>query len=104
MAQARCLTQIVRRSQTDRRHWIFKTLVLSAVYNQIEYQVRNRLPFMRFLGLELEDRVPDAKTVWFYRKALAGMVEALLKPFDGYLTRQGYIRAAVRFLTHPTFQ
>ena len=76
---------------------MFKTLVLSALYNlsddQIEYQVRDRLSFMRFLGLGLEDRVPDAKTVWLYREALtqAGMVEALFKQFDGYLARQGYI-------------
>jgi hypothetical protein len=46
---------------------MFKTLVLSALYNlsddQIEYQVRDRLSFMRFLGLGLGDRVPDAKTV-----------------------------------------
>ena len=60
---------------------MFKTLVLSALYNlsddQIEYQVRDRLSFIRFLGLGLEDRVPDAKTVWLYREALAqaGMVE-----------------------------
>ena len=76
---------------------MFKALVLSALYNlsddQIEYQVRDRLSFMRFLGLGLEDRVPDAKTVWLYREALAqaGMVEALFKQFDGYLARQGYI-------------
>jgi IS5 family transposase len=76
---------------------MFKTLVLSALYNlsddQIEYQVRDRLSFMRFLGLGLGDRVPDAKTVWLYREALAqaGMVEALFKQFDGYLARQGYI-------------
>ena len=54
---------------------MFKTLVLTALYNlsddQIEYQVRDRLSFMRFLGLGLGDRVPDAKTVWFYREALA---------------------------------
>ena len=53
---------------------MFKTLVLSALYNlsddQIEYQVRDRLSFMRFLGLGLGDRVPDAKTVWLYRDAL----------------------------------
>ena len=37
--------------------------------------------------------MPDAKTVWLYREALAqaGMVEALFKQFDGYLARQGYI-------------
>ena len=76
---------------------MFKTLVLSALYNlsddQIEYQVRDRLSFMRFLGLGLGDAVPDAKTVWLYREALAkaGMVEALFTQFDGYLARQGYI-------------
>ena len=76
---------------------MFKALVLSALYNlsddQIEYQIRDRLSFMRFLGLGLEDRVPDAKTVWLYREGLAqaGVVEALFKQFDGYLARQGYI-------------
>jgi len=76
---------------------MFKTLVLGALYNlsddQIEYQLRDRLSFMRFLGLGLEDRVPDAKTVWLYREGLAqaGMVEALFKQFEGYLARQGYI-------------
>ena len=65
---------------------MFKTLVLSALYNlsddQIEYQVRDRLSFMRFLGLGLEDRVPDAKTVWLYREGLAqaGLVEELFTP------------------------
>ncbi|WP_412506782.1 IS5 family transposase [Roseovarius sp. SYSU LYC5161] len=73
---------------------MFKTLVLGALYNlsddQIEYQIRDRLSFMRFLGLGLGDRVPDAKTVWLYREALAkaGRMDDL---FDGYLARQGYI-------------
>ena len=76
---------------------MFKTLILSALYNlsddQIEYQVRDRLSFMRFLGLGLGDRVPDAKTVWLYREALAqaGQVEALFRQFDGHLALQGYI-------------
>ena len=76
---------------------MFKTLVLSALYNlsddQIEYEVRDRLSFMRFLGLGLQDRVPDAKTIWLYREALAqaSMVEVLFKQFDGYLARQGYL-------------
>ena len=88
---------------------MFKTLVLSALYNlsddQIEYQVRDRLSFMRFLELGLGDRVPDAKTVWLCRDALAqaGEVEALFRQFDhcpagdaciaerGHLARQGYI-------------
>jgi IS5 family transposase len=89
---------------------MFKTLVLSAVYNlsddQIEYQIRDRLSFMRFLGLGLGDRVPplvvclanhcraaDAKTVGLYRDTLAqaGKVEALFRQFDGHLARQGCI-------------
>ena len=39
------------------------------------------------------DRVPDAKTVWQYRDALAqaGKVEELFNQFDGYLGRQGYV-------------
>ena len=75
---------------------MFKTLVLGALYNlsddQIEYQIRDRLSFMRFLGLGLGDRVPDAKTV-LYREALAkaGKMEDLFALFDGYLARQGYI-------------
>ncbi len=46
---------------------------------------------MRFLGLGLEDLVPDAKTVWLYCEGLAGVVNALFKQFDGYLARQGYV-------------
>jgi transposase, IS5 family len=36
----------------------------------IEYQIQDRFSFMRFLSLELEDRVPDSKTVWAFRDAL----------------------------------
>ncbi|MHA6327083.1 IS5 family transposase [Roseivivax sp. CAU 1753] len=88
---------------------MFKTLVLSALYNlsddQIEYQVRDRLSCMLFLGLGLEDRVPDAKTVWLYREALAqaGMVETLFKQFDGYLARQGYIARGGQILDASIF-
>src|SRR5438046_1184559 len=70
---------------------IFKALMLQALYNlsddQAEYQLRDRLSFMRFLGLELEDTVPDAKTLWLYREALgkAGAVEELFDLFDGLL-------------------
>ena len=46
---------------------------------------------MRFLGLGLEDRVPDARTVWLYREQLtqAGVIEALFETFDGHLKDQG---------------
>src|SRR3954465_1998365 len=81
-----------RKNAAGRKPWdeiiIFKTLVLQALYNlsddQVEYQIRDRLSFMRFLGLGLADRVPDATTVWLYREKLAqaGLVEAL---FDAHL-------------------
>src|SRR5215217_5758503 len=90
-----------RKSAAGRKPWdeivIFKTLVLQALYNlsddQIEYQIRDRLSFMRFLGLGLEDRVPDATTVWLYREKLAqaGLVEALFNAFDASLKSRGYL-------------
>jgi IS5 family transposase len=89
-----------RKSAAGRKPWdevlVFKALVLQALYNlsdeQTEYQIRDRLSFMRFLGLGLEDRVPDATTLWLYREALAkaGMVERLFATFDSHLRAQGY--------------
>src|SRR3982074_731849 len=84
-----------RKSLAGRKPWdevmIFKALVLQALYNlsddQAEHQLGDRLSFMRFLGLELEDTVPDAKSLWLYREALgkAGAVEELFDLFDGLL-------------------
>src|SRR3954468_10195498 len=84
-----------RKSAAGRKPWdaviIFKTLVLQALYNlsddQLEDQIRDRLSFMRFLGLGLADRVPDATTVWRYRETLAqaGLVAALFEAFNAHL-------------------
>ena len=76
---------------------IVKALVLQALYNlsddQVEDQIRDRLSFMRFLGLGLADRGPDATTVWLYREKLAqaGLVEALFDAFDASLKSRGYL-------------
>ena len=78
-------------------HTIVQSDLEQPVYNlsddQVEHQIRDRLSFMRFLGLGLEGRVPDAKTVWLYREQLtqAGVIEALFETFDGYLKDQGYL-------------
>lgn len=74
---------------------MFKVLILQALYNlsddQTEYQIRDRLSFMRFLGLDLHQRIPDAKTIWLFRETLtqAGVVEKLFTQFDTYLAGQG---------------
>lgn len=53
---------------------MFKILILQRYYNlsddQIEYQILDRLSFCRFLGLTLDDKVPDAKTVWDFKERL----------------------------------
>jgi IS5 family transposase len=76
---------------------MFKVLVLQTLYtlsdDQTEYQIRDRLSFMRFLGLALEDRVPDAKTIWLFREQLtrAGATLRLFQRFDAVLRDAGYL-------------
>lgn len=48
---------------------------------------------MRFLGLQLENKVPDAKTVWLFRERLKemDMVETLFARFHEQLAQRGYV-------------
>jgi transposase, IS5 family len=75
---------------------MFKILILQSLYNlsddQTEFQIRDRLSFMRFLGLSLSDRVPDAKTIWDFRNKLteAGLAKKLFKKFDKFLRKNGF--------------
>lgn len=74
---------------------MFKILILQSLYNlsddQTEYQIRDRLSFMRFLGLDLDHRIPDAKTIWLFRETLtqAQVVETLFDQFEAYLAQHG---------------
>ncbi len=76
---------------------MFKVLVLQALYslsdNQAEFQIQDRLSFMRFLELGLGDKVPDAKTIWLFREHLvrAGAIENLFARFDRHLSKAGYL-------------
>lgn len=76
---------------------MFKVLVIQALYGladeRTEFQIRDRLSFMRFLGLDLHGRVPDARTIWLFRERLtkAGAVERLFTRFDAHLTEAGYL-------------
>jgi len=46
---------------------MFKILILQALYGlsdaQAEFQIQDRLSFLRFLGPSLSDRTPDATTI-----------------------------------------
>ena len=70
---------------------MFKILVLQRIYNlsddQAEYQINDRMSFMRFLGLHLGDRVPDAKTIWLFRDMLtkANIMRELFDVFNKQL-------------------
>ena len=59
------------------RLMMFKVLLLQGLYNlsdaQTEYQIKDRLSFMRFLGLSLGDAIPDEKTIWAYREVAEKM-------------------------------
>lgn len=76
---------------------MFKILVLQRLYNLsdegIEYQIKDRLSFMRFLGLDFGGRVPDAKTVWLFRETLQqhGLIEVLFEQFNAHLEQRHII-------------
>lgn len=74
-----------------------RLLVLQTLHTlfdeQTEYQVRDRLSFLRFLGLGLGDPLPDAKTLWLFREQLteAGAIEVAFARFDRLLRDAGYL-------------
>lgn len=56
---------------------MFKILILQRYYNlsddQIEYQINDRMSFMRFLNLTIADDIPDSKTVWNFREQMVNL-------------------------------
>lgn len=77
------------------RLMMFKVLLLQGLYNlsdaQTEYQIKDRLSFARFLGLNLGDTIPDEKTIWSYREVLVEtkIFKRLFNRFDRYLEEKG---------------
>jgi IS5 family transposase len=75
---------------------MFKILILQALYNlsddATEYMLRDRLSFMRFLGLAMTDKIPDSKTIWKYREQLtkAGLIKPLFDKFGECLSEKGF--------------
>jgi IS5 family transposase len=76
---------------------MFKILVVQAQNNlsdeRAEFLINDRLSFMRFLNLDLQDKVPDARTIWLFRERLtkAHALKKLFDRFDHYLRERGYI-------------
>ena len=76
---------------------MFKIIILQRLYNisdeQTEYQINDRLSFMRFLGLGIKDKVPDAKTIWLFKERLieGKSSEKLFERFGKELAKQNLI-------------
>jgi IS5 family transposase len=75
---------------------MFKILVIKNTYNlsdeQTEMQIRDRLSFRDFLGLNFSDIVPDAKTIWLFSEQLKdlNLERVLFDRFNEELDRQGF--------------
>ena len=76
---------------------MFKIVILQRYYNlsddQSEYQICDRLSFMRFLKLTIADDVPDSKTIWHFREKLVDLdlVTILFDLFKTKLEELGLI-------------
>ena len=76
---------------------MFKILILQRYYNigddKMEFQILDRLSFMRFLELTLSDKVPDAKTIWLFRENLSNknISEKLFALFMEVLKKKGLL-------------
>jgi len=85
------------------RLMMFKILILQRYYNlgdeQTEFQIKDRMSFQQFLGLQIGDAVPDEKTIWLFKENLK--TKKLSKPLfelftktlanNGVIAREGSI-------------
>ena len=76
---------------------MFKILILQRYYNlsddQTEYQINDRMSFMRFLNLTISDDIPDSKTIWHFTEILTdlNLVKDLFDLFGKELEKLGLI-------------
>ena len=82
--------------------FMWKILILQASHSlsdeRTEFLIKDRLSFMRFLGLGLADPVPDANTIWTFREALTRAridgkpaIEVLFRAYETALTKAGFL-------------
>ena len=76
---------------------MFKILVLQDLYriadDSTEYLINDRLSFQRFVGMDLGDKVHDAKTIWLFRDTMtrSGRMKGLFDVFTNVLKQSGVI-------------
>ena len=76
---------------------MLKVLILAAQNNvsdlRMEFLIRDRLSWLRFLGFDLGAPTPDENTIRLFREKLtnAGALEALFATFDRQLRDRGYL-------------
>jgi transposase, IS5 family len=76
---------------------MLKVLILAAQNNvsdaRMEYLIRDRLSWLRFLGFDLGAATPDANTIRLFREKLteAGALDVLFADFDRQLKECGYL-------------
>jgi IS5 family transposase len=76
---------------------MLKVLVLAAQNNvadaRMEYLIRDRLSWLRFLGFDLGAPTPDANTIRLFREKLteAGALDLVFADFDRQLKDRGYL-------------
>ena len=76
---------------------MFKVLILAAQNTvsdaRMEFLIRDRLSWLRFLGFDLGAPTPDENTIRLFREKLtrAGALEALFAAFDRQLRERGYL-------------
>lgn len=76
---------------------MFKALILQAQHNlsdaKMEFMIRDRLSWMRFLKFDLGAPTPDENTIRLFRNKLTetGTLKRVMKAFDWQLQKKGYI-------------
>ena len=76
---------------------MFKIIILQRYYNlsdeQTEFQIKDRLSFMQFLGLQIGDTIPDQKTIWHFKEQLKKrkLSKQLFELFTAQLIDNGVI-------------
>jgi len=79
---------------------MFKALILQAQHSlsdaRMAFIIRDRLSWMRFLGVDLGAPTPDENTIRHFRNRMTetGTLKRVMKAFDWQLKKKGYIPMA----------